>query len=106
MLAWVKEALAELELAEQIRNDVTDGMEKNQREFLLRQQLSAIRKELGEDGDDEDLAEELPRQARRAVDAGALTERRATAIEREIDRLERTPRRTWSTDGSAPGSTP
>ena len=50
VVAWVKEALAEIELAEQIRNDVTDGMEKNQREFLLRQQLAAIRKELGEGG--------------------------------------------------------
>ena len=71
MLGWAKEALAELELADRIRTDVTDGMEKNQREFLLRQQLDAIRKELGEDGDDEDIVDELPHEARRAADAGA-----------------------------------
>ena len=46
--AWVKEALAEAELADRIRSDVSEGMEKTQREFLLRQQLAAIRKELGE----------------------------------------------------------
>ena len=32
-------------------------MDKTQRDFLLRQQLSAIRKELGESGDDEDVIE-------------------------------------------------
>ena len=52
------------ELTERIRHDVTEGIEKNQREFLLRQQMAAIRKELGEDGDDEDVAERLPRPAR------------------------------------------
>ena len=33
---------------EKIRKDVREGMDKQQREFLLRQQLAAIRKELGE----------------------------------------------------------
>src|SRR5918996_696425 len=55
VLAWVKEALAEHELADKIRHDVSDGLESRQREFLLRQQMDAIRKELGEDGGD-DLA--------------------------------------------------
>ena len=63
VLGWAKEALAELELTEKIRTDVTDGMEKQQREFLLRQQLAAIRKELGEDGDGEAAVDELPRAA-------------------------------------------
>jgi len=85
-VAWVKEALAEAELSDRIRSDVTDGMEKNQREFLLRQQLAAIRKELGDDGAEEDLAADF--RARIAeVDMPAETR---TAIEREIDRLERT----------------
>ena len=64
VLAWAQESLAELEVTERIRDDVTEGMEKTQREFLLRQQLAAIRKELGE-GDDDDAAAELPHQARR-----------------------------------------
>ena len=48
LVEWGREHLAELDVAERIRSDVHDGMEKSQREFLLRQQLAAIRKELGD----------------------------------------------------------
>src|SRR5215469_12536543 len=48
LTGWARDALAELDVAETIQNDVREGMEKQQREFLLRQQLAAIRKELGE----------------------------------------------------------
>src|SRR5258708_14221873 len=48
LAGWARDALAELDVAETIQNDVREGMEKQQREFLLRQQLAAIRKELGE----------------------------------------------------------
>ena len=43
VLAWAKESLGELELAERIRTDVSEGMESQQREFLLRRQMDAIR---------------------------------------------------------------
>ena len=52
VLAWAKDHLAELKVNEQIRTDVTEGVEKQQREYLLRQQLAAIRKELGDDDGD------------------------------------------------------
>jgi ATP-dependent Lon protease len=89
VLRWTKDALAEHELSEKIRNDVTEGLEDRQREFLLRQQMDAIRKELGEDGDEsvEDDRERLEK----LVEAGAVTEATRKAIAREIDRLERTP---------------
>ena len=48
LTGWARDALAELDVAETIQNDVREGMEKQQREFLLRQQLAAIRKELAE----------------------------------------------------------
>src|ERR671934_69667 len=52
LIAWTREILAEASLKDKIRNEVQEGMEKRQREFLLRQQLEAIKKELGEsDGD-------------------------------------------------------
>ncbi len=51
---WLREVLGDLELKRRIRDDVTEGMEKSQREFLLRRQLDAIRKELGETGEDGD----------------------------------------------------
>ncbi len=42
------EHLAEVEVTDKIAEDVRAGMDKQQKEFLLRQQLNAIRKELGE----------------------------------------------------------
>ncbi len=49
LITWTRDHLAEQEVADKIGQDVREGMEKTQREFLLRQQLAAIRKELGED---------------------------------------------------------
>jgi ATP-dependent Lon protease len=90
VLGWVKEALAEHELADKIRHDVSEGLEARQREFLLRQQMDAIRKELGEDGGD-DLVGGYRERLTKLVEAKAVTDDTRTAIEREIDRLERTP---------------
>ncbi|HEX6570298.1 MAG TPA: endopeptidase La [Acidimicrobiales bacterium] len=89
VLGWVKDALAEHELSEKIRNDVTEGLEDRQREFLLRQQMDAIRKELGED--DDDSVQGYRERLEALVEAGAVTEATQKAIAREIDRFERTP---------------
>ena len=48
LIEWTGDHLAEVEVNDKIAGDVRDGMEKQQKEFLLRQQLAAIRKELGE----------------------------------------------------------
>jgi ATP-dependent Lon protease len=84
-LGWAKDVLADLELKDKIRTDVSEGMEKRQREFLLREQMSAIRKELGEDGE-EDVAEEY----RRKIEEAGMPEDVRTEAERELGRLERT----------------
>jgi len=44
LIGWTRAHLNEMDVAEKIRDDVREGMEKSQREFLLRQQLAAIRK--------------------------------------------------------------
>src|SRR5262245_47507789 len=90
VLGWVKDALAEHELTEKIRNDVSEGLESRQREFLLRQQMDAIRKELGDDGDDDTIGSYRERLTA-LVEAGAVPDATRKAIEREIDRFERTP---------------
>ncbi|CAN5244456.1 hypothetical protein BH20ACT3_BH20ACT3_07530 [soil metagenome] len=86
VLGWVKEALAEAAMSERIRAEVSDGLEKSQRDFLLRQQLTAIRKELGEGADDGDDGPDAyrARLAERQL-PGAVRE----AAEREVDKLER-----------------
>ncbi len=87
VLAWAKETLADLSLKERIRTEVSDGMEKQQRDFLLRQQLAAIRKELGDDGE----ADEQADQYRARAEEPGVPEKVREAILREIDKLERTP---------------
>ena len=44
---WTRDLLAETEVTEKIGDDVRESVEKRNREFLLREQLKAIRKELG-----------------------------------------------------------
>ncbi|HEY6698573.1 MAG TPA: endopeptidase La [Acidimicrobiales bacterium] len=90
VLGWVKEALAEHELADKIRHDVSEGLEARQREFMLRQQMDAIRKELGEDGGD-DLVGGYRERLTKLAESKAVTDDTRKAIEREIERLERTP---------------
>ncbi len=84
VVSWARDALAELEVADRIRTEVTDGMEAQQKEFLLRRQMDAIRKELGED--DGDVVGEY----RKALEERDLPEKIREAAAREIDRLERT----------------
>ena len=81
--AWVKQALAEREVADRIRTEVTDDLEKTQREAILRRQLAAIQSELGE-GDDDVIGSYRTRLAELDVPAH-VTE----AVGHEIDRLER-----------------
>ncbi len=85
VLAWGREALAELELKDRIRSDVAEGMERTQRDYLLRQQLAAIRKELGEQGDGEEGEDYRAR-----LEGLVVTEAVRTVVSREIDKLERT----------------
>ncbi len=85
VVAWARDALEELEVTDRIRTEVSDGMEKTQREFLLRRQMEAIRKELGEGGDGEDIVEQY---RTRLAEAG-LPSPVLEAATREVDRLER-----------------
>jgi ATP-dependent Lon protease len=76
-----------LELGHKIQSQVQSELNKNQKEFYLRQQLRAIQKELGEgDGRTNEL-EEL----RDKLDAAGLPESAREAADRELDRLKMIP---------------
>src|SRR5882672_11300604 len=47
-LQFQRERFAELQVRKRIHDDVEDGTQKQQREYFLRRQMDAIRKELGE----------------------------------------------------------
>ncbi|MFJ4869466.1 endopeptidase La [Streptomyces sp. NPDC088757] len=94
--ARLREHLAEQEVAETIAKDVQEGVDKQQREFLLRRQLEAVRKELrdlnGEaEGDESD-------DYRARVEAADLPEKVREAALKEVEKLER------SSDQSPEGS--
>jgi ATP-dependent Lon protease len=84
LIAWTRETLADASLKNKIRSDVAEGMEKRQREFLLRQQMEAIKKELGEG--DSDIAADY----RTKIEEAGMPEAVRKEVERELDRLERT----------------
>ncbi len=88
VIGWTKEHLAELEVAESIRKDVSEGMEKQQKEFLLRQQLAAVRKELADLNGDAATEED---DYRARVEAADLPEAVRDAALKEVAKLERTP---------------
>ncbi|MFE7592078.1 endopeptidase La [Kitasatospora sp. NPDC057512] len=94
-LALLRDHLAEEEVNDTIRKDVEEGVAKQQKEFLLRRQLEAVRKELAElNGDPAD--EEGDYRAR--VEAADLPEKVREAALKEVDKLER------SSDQSPEGS--
>ncbi|MFE2046770.1 endopeptidase La [Streptomyces sp. NPDC059477] len=95
----LRDHLAEQDVAETIAKDVQEGVDKQQREFLLRRQLEAVRKELrelnGENG--KDSGEESD-DYRSRVEAADLPEKVREAALKEVDKLER------SSDQSPEGS--
>ncbi|MFJ4599665.1 endopeptidase La [Streptomyces griseoluteus] len=94
----LRDHLAEQDVAETIAKDVQEGVDKQQREFLLRRQLEAVRKELRElNGDGPDAAEESD-DYRARVEAADLPERVREAALKEVGKLER------SSDQSPEGS--
>jgi ATP-dependent Lon protease len=82
-LQFQRDRLAELQVRKRIHDDVEDGTQKQQREYFLRRQMDAIRKELGET--DGSVTEEY---RKKIADAGMPDAVRQQA-DRELDRFER-----------------
>ena len=78
-----QERLTELHLRRRIRDEVESGAQKQQREYLLRRQMDAIRKELGEN--EGSVIEEY----RKKIAEAQMPEATQKQAERELSRLER-----------------
>jgi ATP-dependent Lon protease len=74
-----------LEIGNKIQSEVKGGMDKQQRDYYLRQQLKAIRDELGETDDTSVEIEEY----RKKIVEKKLPEAAAKEAEREVNRLSR-----------------
>lgn len=73
VLEYITEMSQLADLARKIKANVSEKMEKTQKEWYLREQMSAIKKELGEGGDSED---ELDKLAKKIQEAGMTAEAR------------------------------
>jgi ATP-dependent Lon protease len=85
VLVAVERDLLKLETQEEIQQRVQEELGEKQREMLLREQLKAIQKELGEDDEASEI-EELKRR----IEALELPEEVRSEVQREVNRLERT----------------
>ena len=74
-----------LELGQKIQSQVKEGIDKNQREYYLREQLKAIQQELGETDDDQTDIEEL----RERLEKAQLPEEAHKTAQKELERLKR-----------------
>jgi ATP-dependent Lon protease len=87
LIMLITKELEVVELGHKIQSDIQREMEKNQREFYLRQQLRAIQEELGESDPQQAEANEL----RRKIDEAKMPEDVKKSADRELDRLSKVP---------------
>jgi ATP-dependent Lon protease len=78
-----RERLTLMQLRDRIRNDVNEGVEKQQREYILRKQMESIRKELGED--DASVVDEY----RTKIEEAGMPDEVREQAEKELGRFER-----------------
>ena len=76
-----------IQIETEIKQKVQNEMGRTQREYMLRQQLDAIRKELGESEDDEEEVDRL----RAEVDEAGMPEEAHKQATRELERFAQTP---------------
>ncbi|MEM9175535.1 MAG: endopeptidase La [Myxococcota bacterium] len=76
-----------IQIETEIKQKVQNEMGRTQREYMLRQQLDAIRKELGESEDDEEEVERL----RAEIDEAGMPEEAHKQATRELERFAQTP---------------
>jgi ATP-dependent Lon protease len=87
LIAFLNRELQVLELGSKIQSQVKTELDKSQREYYLREQLKAIRRELGETDERTIEIEEL----RQKIESAKMSKDALAAAERELDRLSKMP---------------
>ena len=72
-----------LEIGKQVQSEMHEKMDKSKREYLLRQQLDAIRKELGENDEKDSEADAYQKR----IDASHMSDEARKEAERELERF-------------------
>ncbi len=85
--AFLARQIEILELKGKIQSEVKSEMDKTQREYILREQLKAIQRELGEDDPQQAEINEL----REKVEAAGMPEEVKARAIKEVDRMSRIP---------------
>src|SRR6266516_2237918 len=85
--SYLSHELEIFELGKKIQTSAQEEMGKVQREYLLREQLKAIQRELGEESEEQATANEL----RRKIDEAKMPEEALKEANRELSRLEKLP---------------
>lgn len=87
LYAFLSKEIQILQLRDKITSDTQAKIGKNQREYILREQLKAIQQELGEgDGDESEVA-----HLKKRIEEADLPEHVRKEVEREIARLGKVP---------------
>jgi ATP-dependent Lon protease len=87
MSSFLRHELEIFELGKKIQTSAQEEMGKVQREYLLREQLKAIQRELGEESEEQATINEL----RRKIDEAKMPEEALKEAHRELSRLEKLP---------------
>ncbi|MCK9243811.1 MAG: endopeptidase La [Candidatus Marinimicrobia bacterium] len=82
----INREIQRIQLGDQIQSEVQDEISKTQREYFLREQLKAIRKELGEDEGTLELKE-----LEEKINQSKMTDEARKIAEKELDRLKKIP---------------
>jgi len=87
LLGLLTKELEVLELGRKIQSEAQSEMENTQREYFLREQMKAIKRELGEADEQQMEVEEF----RKKIEEGGMVEEAEKEARRELDRLSKLP---------------
>ncbi len=85
VILMINKELQVLEMSRKIQSEAASEMGKSQREYILREQLKAIQKELGETDDRTMEVEEIKGK----IEAAKMPDEAREAAEKELDRLSK-----------------